>query len=703
MTAASDRPALGPSPALSALTAPGPDTPIEVDAERLDYDRQSGFITAEGRVRILCGPDELHADRVQVNVNSGDAYALGGIVLRRGAQEIRAEKLHYNFRTRVSSLDAPTVDAAPFHVTAESITSPGGNEYILRNAKVTTCVFRHPHTHYHVRARSITVVPGEHMQARGAVWYFGPVPCFYLPVWYQSLNESTGWRIYPGYRSRWGGYMLTSYRQRLSPWLRAEHRLDYRTERGLAVGEDLKWNLRHGFGDLSLYYLDDREPRGRDRPADAEPLDAGRYRVRLRHSHRIDARTQWLLQANVLSDPEVRRDFFDREYRQARQPENYVSITHRRDVFTLTALANTRLNDFYGNVNRLPEITAGIYRRQIGNRSVYYESRTAGAVLERVRADGEEGDAYSALRFDTAHYFYQPRQFAGWLNLVPRAGYRATWYSDAPELRTTGEDPQLVTKTVSAGATLRHVAEVGTEVAFKAFKRFPDAGGQPWRHVVEPYADWSLRPEPNVAPVDLYQFDNVDTLDTLHQIRVGVRNTFQTRRGSRSVDAANLNLHTTLNLHTAHDEKVLDLLYLDTEFLPADWLTLNVDGVYSLEAETLIRMNTRLALHRERTWTLAVEHRFREAESRLLAVDATFYPGPRWAFNVFGRYEFEISRAEEFGGYVQRSLDCLGIRVGGSMLPGFDRADGTAREDEYRIMLEIWLTAFPEMHLGASH
>jgi lipopolysaccharide assembly outer membrane protein LptD (OstA) len=690
---------------MDALAAPDANTPIEVDAQGpIDYDRTSGRVTASDNVVITCGKDILRADRVLVDINSGDAYALGNVVLMRGAERLSAAKLHYNFRTRVSSVDAPTVESEPFRILADKVERSADNTYVLRNAKVTTCIYPHPHSHYHVRAKTITVVPDESMTAKGAVWYFGRMPCFYLPYWHQSLDEESGFRFYPGYRSNWGAYLLSSYRYRLSPSLQAQHRLDYRTERGFAVGEDLKWKAGRGFGDLSLYFIDDDKPMPDDSPADAVPIDPERYRLRLRHTQDFDKRTQMLLQLEYVSDTEVRREFFDREYRRARQPESYLVLAHRREAFTVTALANMRLNDFYGNVNRLPEVSLDVFRLQLANSSIYYESKSSVAGLERVWPENSDDQEYSAFRLDSSHMLYQPRLLDGWLNVIPRAGYRVTYYTEAPETRTTGPATNQVTTTVAGDAVLRHAFEVGSEVSYKAFKMLVLAadGQPPWRHVVEPYANYSLRLEPNVLPYELYQFDSVDTLDELHQIRLGVRNKLQTKRDSLAVDVADVDLFTTLKLNADGDEPVLDLINLDSEFRPAPWLLLEVDGSYSLEYSVLARLNSRFSLVREDLWRIGIEHRYRDSDSNLLAVDATFYPNKKWAFNAFGRYEFEGSRLEEQGGYVQRKLDCLGIRLGASVLPGYTRTDGSEREDEYRFMLEIWLTAFPEMGLGSG-
>ncbi len=705
-----------PAPRLDA------NTPIEIDAEELDYDRPSGRVTASGNVIITCGVDELRADRVLVNMNSGDAYALGNVVLTRGDSETRATKIQYNFRTRVCSLDDPEVDASPFRVLADKVTRAGRNEYVLHRAKVTTCVFKHPHSHYHVRAKRITVVPGEYMKTRGAVWFFGPVPCMYFPYWYRNLAEDAGFRFYPGYRSKMGAYLLSSYHHRLSPHLRAEHHLDYRSRRGVAFGEDLKWNAPDWSGKLRLYYLDDKEPTDTSAGTPTSEIDSQRYRIYLQHNQTLGPRTLMLTKLNYLSDSDILRDFFDREYRASRQPENYVSLSHRRTGYTLTALANTRINDFYSNVNRLPELSADVMRLQLGSTSFYYEGQTTLAQLERVWAEGSTTDDYSALRLDTEHMIYQPRRYLGWLNVVPRAGYRGTYYSETLETQSsqtvvtstttnttveggvTNSIVSTVTTTntstaaVDAGAQLRNLFELGAEVSFKAFKTMDTAGG-PRRHIVEPYANYTFRLEPNVLPADLYQFDSVDQLGELHQTVLGVRNKIQSKNRGRPFDLADIDVYTVLKFHTTGGEDVFERIYLDAEFRPTSWLALDIDGIFDVVDSELDQFNTRFDLARDNTWKARVEHRYRVDSNSLLSGLVTFYPSSRWAFNLFGRYEFEASRLEEQGGYIQRKLDCIGIRLGGSMLPGYTRTDGTVQEDEYRVMLEFWLTAFPELTL----
>ncbi len=697
-------------------------TPIEVDADDIDYDKENGRITATGNVVVICGVDELHADRVLVNMNTGDTYALGHVVLKRGDKKTEGSKLQYNFRTRVCSLDDPDVDAAPFRVQANKVTQLAKNEYVLEGAKITTCIHKHPHSHFHLRAKRVTVVPGEYMKTRGALWYFGRVPCLYIPFWRRNLDTESGFRFYPGYRSTWGGYLLSSYYHRWTPALRGEHHLDYRGDRGVAYGEDLKWNTETAAGKINLYFLDDTNPVNSDEDPDESDVENQRYRIHLEHAHRFGDRTLLLSQLNYLSDVDVLEDFFNKQYRESGQPENYVSLSHRRDAYTLTAHANVRLNDFYSNVNRLPELSVDFMRLQLGRSSFYYEGQTTVAQLERVFAEDSDDEDYSALRLDSSHMFYQPRRYFGWLNLVPRAGYRGTYYSaslnsETSETVSTSTSTNVVvesgitnmvvstttstnteTSVVDSSAKLRNIFEVGAEISFKAFKTY-DQNGTGRRHVVEPYANYTFRMEPNVLSDELYYFDSVDTLGELHETLLGVRNKIQTKRRGRPFDLADIDVSTGLKFNAEGDEEVFETIHLDAEFRPVEWLSLDLDGEFDVADSVLSQFNTRFDLEREDLWMARVEHRYRNEDSNLLAGILTFYPNKNWALNVFGRYEFEESRIQEQGGYVQRKLDCIGLRLGASVLPGFTRTDGSEQEDEYRVMLEFWLTAFPEISI----
>lgn len=673
------------------------DAPIEVNGDYLDYDKTTGRMIARGNVVITQGDDKLEADRVHCNINTGDAYAIGNVVLTRGTTVMRKTRLNYNFKTRKSDADEIEVDAKPFFVQAKKAETAGGGSYILHDAVVTTCTNHHPHCHYHIKAKKLEVAPGDYLKGRSGVWYFGKVPCLYLPYWNKNLNEESGFHFQPGYKSKWGAFLLGAYRQPVTDWLRLEHKFDYRAERGSALGEDVEWRTPgNGKGGISLYYAYDLEPIDDDEDAATADIDNERYRLHFHHKQGFDPRTYMLTQATILSDTDMEEDFFEAEYKASRQPENHIALTHRRDAFTLSALVQMRLNDFYSNVNRLPEVALDVNRIQVGDTTFYYQGQTAGAFLQKVYEDSSTDDEYDAFRLDSQHMVYQPRRIDGWLNVIPRLGYRATWYSKTAEEVST-YDPvtsNTVSSTVDAGADLRSIAEFGTEVSFKAFKML-DQGRM--RHVVEPYAEYILSPEPTVKPTELYQFDGVDSLDEVHQLRLGARNKLQVKRQGRPFDVIDLDLYTILHFEDRYDD-VLDEIVADAELRPSEWLSVDMDANYSLQESTIQEINTRFSVKRTE-WKSSVEHRYRDEDNNLLTMSVTLTPNQEWGMNAYVRYDFEGSRVEEEGGHLQHNWDCISLRLGGSFLPSYTRTDGTENDEEWRVNLEFWLTAFPTFGL----
>ena len=686
--------------------------PIEVNAEQLDYDKEKGRIIASGGVKIVYGEDSLIADKVMVNTESGDALALGNVVIKRmGMRDVTGSKVTYNFKTRTSSIDDPVIHLDPFHSTADKVTRTGKNEYILSNARVTTCIKPYPHCHYSLKAKKVTVVPDQYIKTKGAVLSLGKVPVFYIPYWRHSLNRDSGFNFFPGYRNRMGFMLLSSYYHHpMGPNLKFEHHVDYYSERGFGLGEDWTWKTSDRNGKLRLYYINDDDPMNGITLPQGYTIDSQRYRISLEHNQSLGPRTSLISKGSYLSDLRILDDYFNKEYRSERQPENYVSISHRNNLMTLTALANVRLNDFYSNINRLPEVSLNVNRSQIGNSTFYYESYTAGALLEKVWEDYyPDKQDYSTARFDTSHMIYQPRKYLGWLNLVPRAGIRGTYYSATKLSSTTTNittvagtnsfasgitQTNVVTGISDGPAKLRGVFEIGSEISFKAFRTF--SGGTK-RHIVEPYANYTYSVDPNVDARELYQFDQVDTLEEQNNIMIGVRNKIQNKVNGHPNNLADINTWTTIDFSADDGEDAFDKLYLDSDFYPASWIFINLYGHYSVANSALEEFNTRVNINRRDSWSFHLEHRYRDEESNLLNGNLTVYPSSRWALSLFGRYEFEESRIEEEGGYIEHRVDCIGMRLGGSVLPAYTRDDGSEEEADYRIILSVWLTAFPDL------
>ena len=288
-------------------------------------------------------------------------------------------------------------------------------------------------------------------------------------------------------------------------------------------------------------------------------IDSDRYWARLTDRHNLSDRDYLITTAHYLSDKWLLHDFFDDEYQRNVQPENRVTLTHRGDRYSAGLELNARLNDFYNNVNRLPEAFLDFNRQQVFGTPFYYEGENTASYLERVynkHSTNNMPEDFDAFRVDTRHMLSLPLRAMGFLSIVPRAGYRGTYYSKtkvthvftnvAPVTNTLGAVVGVtnkISRSYSDGdAIWRNLPEFGAETSFKAFGelyRGPvglEDGDRDLRHVFEPYADYTRRLEPNVEPRELWQFDDIDKLSETNTIRIGLRNYLQTRRKGAAHD-----------------------------------------------------------------------------------------------------------------------------------------------------------------------
>ena len=678
--------------------------------------RKDGVIEFKGNVVIQRGEQELRADYVIYNRETEEADAYGNVVVKRGAEIWRGDRLHYNFKLGTGDSDSMSYNASPFSLRASKIERIAGNKFRASSSRITTCEHGFDSPHFLIRSREIVLDPGESIAGRNTTFFFGSVPFFYLPYWYRDLDESTGWRFRPGYSSEWGAFLLSSYRYPLSAELKGETHLDYRSERGIGLGQDFGWGSDSSQGSIELYYVDDDRPLDEDDDPDKD-IDSSRYRCKVKNTSSYTGRNTLYLQGEYVSDIDMREDFFESEYKDSVQPDNYIVFQHRGDSYVGSVLGQMRLNDFYQGVNRIPEISLDVLRQPLADTLLYYESQTDFSNLERVYAEPDSNLDYSCLRIDTAHLVNYPGKYFGFLTVIPRTGARATYYSATAESTTTettsivsvtnsvtGEvtssvQTNSVTSLSDGPGALRTRFEIGCETSFKAYRTWGGAAA-PRRHVVEPYANYTLVPEPNVMPDELYQFDSVDKLRDMNQVQLGVRNKYQKKVDGKPYDVIDVNLYTFLLFDPDEGQDSLQNFYFDGRLRPGMASLVKFDGYYDTTASELARFNTRLEYKLAQLWELGAEYHYVVDESSLIAADVTFMPERPWTWNVFCRYEGEESRMEEVGGYIQRNLDCLSIRTRMSVLPGYERSDGSTVDDEFRVMLEFWLRAFPEMQIS---
>ena len=402
----------------------------------------------------------------------------------------------------------------------------------------TTCSNAVGHTHWNVTGE-VEYKSGDHVLLRNAWLRFCEIPILWLPYLYYPLESGTGFSWMPGYASRWGAYLLTktSYnvlggesRKTSGWWLDGATRLDLRYEQGVALGEDLDWQLGgFGAGHFKVYYAwDQSDYYDSDGFYDnkwnyknwGSSVPDERYAMELAHRWEPTERDVVRVKGSVFSDSYVKKDFFRESFfgfknEWLTHEGNEVMWEHMEGLWAFGVGASGPLNSFYGGTRRLPEVYFDIAPTPLFGMPVNYETENRFGYLGRRYAKYGDGDLdnpfafnpgrwaeYDAVRLDTYHRITAPfRTMDDVVSIVPRLGYHGTFWSDGGEDNLTGWG-----EAEDTGSLSRSILEGGVTFSGRGTGWIDDR----WRHLVEPYADILAQEAWYSGSGRPYVFDSID-------------------------------------------------------------------------------------------------------------------------------------------------------------------------------------------------
>ncbi len=653
---------------LSAVTghgaepAPGPEFKALSETSNLKYDPNTGDMEADGGIEVRYQDGVLTAQKVSMNRATGEIHAEGNVRVEREGQVWMGEALDYNYKSRALSGKSFRTGQSPLFARGESLASDlNAKTYSATNSIVTMDDYATPG--YHIRARKIIIVPGEYVRAEGATIKVGNLPVFYLPVWTRSLKAHRYyWVETPGFRSRFGPYLLSSLNYHVNDHLLATVDIDTYQRRGFGYGPQLSYDYpRFGKGEARYYRIQDDKP-GLDPSLLSIPDE--RQRAWFEHQSRLGTNFTFKGAVKYQTDAEVIRDFFEPEYRRNVQPATYAELAKMWDNWSLNVLVQPRVNDFFETVERLPDVKLTGLRQQIGATPFFYESDTSAGYLRREFADGAT-NAFGATRADTYHQVILPKTFFNWLNITPRVGGRLTHYGEVDGFNSVLNERQ------------RYVFNTGAEVSTKASRvwggvqnRFFDVDGL--RHIVEPSLNYVYVPSPSRAPRELAQFDYeipsrrllpidypdynaIDSIDSQNVIRMGLRNKLQTKRSGQVEDMVGWAIYSDWRLHPRPGQGSYSDLYSDLDLAPFHWLNLSSELRYNLDDGDWKEANHYITLLPNNTWSFSVGHRyFRDDPSfgldsghNLISTRLYYRLSENWGFRSTQHFEARDGKMEE--------------------------------------------------------
>ena len=665
--------------AAMAETPPTPgNLPVEINSTG-ETTYENGIATARDNVSIHVGDTDIYADHATYNSATHDVEVEGNVRMYRGTHFYIGESGTYNVDTKEIHARNMRGDYPPYFIAGEDIAVLSDNETVVKNGSFTTDDTADPS--FHLRAKTVRIYENDRVIFQNVSFYIGKIPIFWWPYLYQSLDDAFSFSISPAYLSSWGPSLLTQLTFPITKEIHGRVRLDYRVRRGEALGfeSDVDYGKdKESNAKLKTYFLQDQNPQLNRTTLPRGTIPGSRYRVSFQDRTYFTENHDLYATVNVtkLSDAFVLQDFYQSEFRFDPQPDNVVALTKTDPFYTLTAITRFQANSFFDTTERLPEVTLDIKRHALFGGPIFYEGETGVADLVRNFARNSGFQDYSTFRADTFHQLTYPNTYFGWLSVVPRVGFRGTYYGETRDVGQTLFTPEtnpftpdyllvnLRQPIVDNGDTFRTAFNAGVEASFKLSRAWEDVqsralGLDGLRHIIQPFTNFSyvsdsgdpasilqfdrFQSSTQLPPIDFPQFTSIDSIDDWTIWRVGVRNRLQTRRDDLSVSWLELETFIDVNFNNPFDRTQYSNLFNRLRFTPVPWATLVIDSQVPAFDAGFTEVNTSVSFQPMANLQISVGHRYLDdnpffLNSSLFTFGGYYRINDNWGVGVAEQY-----------------------------------------------------------------
>lgn len=657
---------------------------------------------------------------------------------------LRGSKVYYDLRSdRAVLLDAVfwTYDAErgmPLYLRAETIRQESESQFSAEDATLANVAFAEPHFSIGLDSITLTRQPrpdgstSTMVDAKGVGFKLGDTALLKLPSMSGELRPTPIRRLAfesesgsPIVRTEWDLYSI--FGVEAAAGNTASLLLDGYTERGVGIGAELSWDASQTDGSIFGYYINDN---GRDRLTTGERVDRNsenRGIVRAQTRYRLDETWSFFGSLDYVSDEAFVDAFFEREAETG--SEFTTSLYARRlnpdgpENSALTLEAKGNLNDFLVNehllqspgyqTERLPEATHTVVGGEFPGGALTFYSQTRVGVLrlnlaendlrdqgftneiaqdafginanqtiaDRLRAEGY--DQSEIFRFDSRQEIEMPLALGsdGRFNLTPFAVGRITAYdTDFDEFRDLAgnTDTDQYRLWGAVGARLgTSIVKVDNTVSSELFDLTR------MRHIVEPNATvWFADSTLNDDALPIYD-DSVERIADGLSYRLGVRNTWQTKRGPqnerRSVDWLVLDTNYTWSDDDVQSDSPFgrfiefrpetslfgEFLSNRATLLLTDALALTADWTYDTEDSETRRIAAGGMIDHGYGYTSYLEYRSLDVvDSDLLQAGSRYELTRKYAIELFGAWDLDRDEFQRIGSRLERRFPQWSVDFG---------------------------------------
>ena len=329
------------------------DAPVNLTADTLSYDEETGVAVAEGNVELAFGTRTMRADRIRYDSATGEADLSGKVRYKDADEEFAFDRITINLDSETGVLYNGTIriSSSNYLIASRKIEKTGKSSFLIEKGMLTTCPCD-PEPDWKFEVRRARVTLDQYAVGKDITFRIRGIPVLWLPwgAFPVKMTRQSGLLI-PNFSSNQSrGYTLqVPYYQVINRWSDATVTLDAMSRRGFRPEAEYRFVLnRESEGAFRATMFRDR----------LDHLDRARY-----YGENVFRSGPFTANAllEVPSDPRYYLDLVDldalRSLRHARS-EGFVSAAGAHTEHAISIVWNKDLQEIPGpdnTVQRMPE------------------------------------------------------------------------------------------------------------------------------------------------------------------------------------------------------------------------------------------------------------------------------------------------------------------------------------------------------------
>ena len=467
--------------------------PVDLHAKgNVEITQQSSTITAD-EIHFRLDPAEEGTPEAPKILEGGEEEARaaldkGHLTLHKAhvvepTREMTADFMDYDFKSGKGELTNATGQAGIYYFAADKLHLHGPQTLSGENVWVTTC--DRPNPHYKIRLSELEMVDGQPVAGSNARLQLGKADTpLYLPKWRRGGVGGSPWTLDfdSGRQADIGYFVNVGQAYEINPDVTLGPRLFVTEKEGVGFGADLTYD-----------FMNNPASRLYRTQGDAHGLYTTEDRGYVHWYHRYEYSNDLVVRAQVehWSDEAFYKDFYYDAFRARSQPRTFANVTYRQPTYIATGTVRAQSHNWFSGTEQLPDATFHWLERPLAE-NLYFSFDTANGYYNREPNGVDGGRSANTARLT---YSWDP---------MPGLAITPFWEVDGylySRNRISDSSTGVFSTNVGVTAQTRLHRTYAGRWGFSAFK-----------HMIVPSITYSYRPDTNVDPREIPQYDPLDSI-----------------------------------------------------------------------------------------------------------------------------------------------------------------------------------------------